>query len=408
MNQLQHIAIIGASAAGVAAAGAMRRGGFDGTITLHDGGRHLPYERPPLSKSAVSRGLKEIQSATSYAELEIELLLGQRAVALTTDREVIFDSAPTIRPDRVLLATGVSARRLPVSGAELHNVLYLRDAGDAEALSAELHRGGPLVLVGGGFIGLEIAAVARTLGIDVTVVETQERPLFNVVGPEVGGLITALHHDRGVRIITGREVTAMRGSKAVEEVVLSDGRVLPAATVVVGVGVVPNDQLVRTHGVKLSGGVVVDAHGQTDDPWIWAAGDVAVRRHRHLRRVGRIEHWDTAQRHGATVGSSMVGDLQEDTAVPYVWSDQYELSYQAFGRGEPTDQVVLRDGAQPDEFLAFSLSEGRVHAVAGINRPRDVRAGRSLVESGATVSAEALRDPATNLRRLPVLGGATK
>jgi 3-phenylpropionate/trans-cinnamate dioxygenase ferredoxin reductase subunit len=408
MDQLQHIAIIGASAAGVAAAGAIRNSGFGGTITLHDAGRHLPYERPPLSKSAVAARLKEIRTAASYAELDIELLLGQRAVALTADREVVFESAPTIRPDRILLATGVSARRLDVPGAELDNVLYLRDAGDADALSARLRRGGPLVLIGGGFICLEIAAVARSLDIDVTLVEMQDRPLFNVVGPEVGAMIAALHSDRGLRIIAGRDVTALRGDKAVEEVVLSDGRVLPAAAVVVGVGVVPNDELARTRAVRCSGGVVVDAYGQTDDPWIWAAGDVAVRPHRHLRRVGRIEHWDTAQRHGAAVGSSMVGDLQEDTAVPFVWSDQYELHYQAFGRGEPTDEVVLRDGAQPDQFVAFSLSQGRVHAVAGINRPRDVRVGRSLVESGATVSAEALRDAATDLRRLSKLGGVTR
>jgi 3-phenylpropionate/trans-cinnamate dioxygenase ferredoxin reductase component len=399
---LTNVAIVGASAAGVSGAIALRRCGFDGSITLYDEDPTLPYERPPLSKSLSepSRELKPIIAAEVYDELGVELRLGCRVVGLTSDRSVVLSDGSSTRHDRLLLTTGVSARTLAVSGAGLDHILHLRSAADARAVTSRLMLGGPLVVVGGGSIGLELAAVARGLGLSVTIVEVAPLPLAHAVGHDVAALISALHVDRGVRIATNATVASFRGTKEVEEVALADGRVLPARTVVVGVGVTANDGLARDHGVDCADGVIVDQFGGTSDPWLWAAGDVTVRRHRRLRRTCRIEHWDTAQRHGATVARSMVGDAVEETAVPYVWSDQYEHTFQAFGRPEPHDRPILRAGAEPDRFLAFHVDGGRVHAVAGIGYPRDVRAGKALIERAVNVSDDTLRDPDTDLKRL--------
>lgn len=380
----------------------MRRYGFDGSITLYDEDPTLPYERPPLSKSLSEPGreLKPIVAAEVYHELGLELRLGCRVVGLTSDRSVVLSDGSSTRYDRLLLTTGVSARKLAVPGAELDHILHLRNAADARAVTQRLMLGGPLVIVGGGFIGLELAAVARGLGLSVTIVEVTPIPLAHAVGRGVAALISSLHVDRGVGIATNATVASFRGTREIEEVVLTDGRVLPARTVVVGVGVTANDGLARDHGVSCADGVKVNQFGATSDRWIWAAGDVTVRRHRRLRRMCRIEHWDTAQRHGATVARSMVGDAVEEAAVPYVWSDQYEHTFQAFGRAEPSDRLILRRGAEPHHFLAFHVDDGRVHAVAGIGYPHEVRAGKALIERAVRVSDGVLRDPDTDLKGL--------
>ncbi|MCD5422699.1 FAD-dependent oxidoreductase [Rhodococcus pyridinivorans] len=403
MDRPNSIAVIGASAAGIAAATAARRSGFEGKVVVYDEDDNLPYERPPLSKALSKTGqqLKPIISADTYDSLGIELRLGQGVKALDSEKKTLMlTDGSDDRYDRVVLATGVSARRIAVPGAELDHVLHLRNAADALRVTERLMAGGPLVVVGGGFIGLELAAVARSLSIDVTVVELAPLPLHNAVGPDVASLVHRLHVDRGVRFITRTGISAFRGDPAVAEVVLDSGRVIPAQTVVVGVGVVPNDQLARSLGVTSELGVVAHNSGATSHPWLWAAGDVAVRNHPRLRRATRIEHWDTAQRHGEAAGRSIVGDWTEESAVPYVWSDQYDLTYQSFGRREPSDKVVLRDGAEPHNFLAFFIGNEQVHAVVGIGHPREVRAGRSLIEAGAAVPEQALRDADTDLRRL--------
>lgn len=395
------VAIVGASASGVGAAVAMRNSGFVGEISLIDAGEHLPYERPPLSKSLANgrAELKDILAPASYDELDIALHLGVRVASIDPARQSLtFADSTTHHYDSVLLATGLSPRRLEVPGADLENVLYLRTAEDAAQIAHQLALGGPLVIIGGGFIGLELAAVARSAGIAVTVIEFLSLPLLRATGPEVAALFRELHIAQGVRLLTDASVARLRGAGGVEEVVLQDGRVIPAQTVVAGIGVIPNDELAQRAGIECTGGIPVDDVGRTGNPWLWATGDVAVRDHRHSRRRGRIEHWDTAQRHGAVVGRSMVGDPAEESSVPFIWSDQYALTYQAFGLREPGDTIVLRRGFAPDKFMAFWLSEGRVRATAGIGHSRELRAARSLIESGEVVDAVLLESPDADLR----------
>ncbi|WP_432842217.1 NAD(P)/FAD-dependent oxidoreductase [Dactylosporangium sp. CA-092794] len=406
MPSVHRTVIVGASAAGVSAALAMRSAGYDGEIVLADADLNVPYERPPLSKSllgADSRGLKPIVDDSTYGDQQIELRLGARVRELDVlARRVHFeDDAPGVPADQVLLATGVAARRLIVPGSELDGVQVLRDAADALALSKHLAAGGPLVIIGAGFIGLELAAVARDHGMDVTVVELAALPLVHVVGSTIGRLVHDRHTARGTRFVLGRTVHAFTGSKHLESVVLDDGGVLPAATAVVGVGVRPRDELARAAGLTVDHqGIVVDRSGATDSPWVWAAGDVTSRPHPALAAPGRIEHWDVAMRHGASVGAAIAGRPNEHTATLYAWSDQFGSTYQLFGRPHPTDTLVLRADATPDRLLAFWLREGRVAAALGLNHAREIAASRRLIDRGASAPAEVLADASTDLTAL--------
>jgi 3-phenylpropionate/trans-cinnamate dioxygenase ferredoxin reductase component len=394
-NSAGHV-IVGASAAGISAALAMRRAGFDAPLTIIDQDPNLPYERPPLSKSLLGEGvgaLKPILAREAYAEAGIDLMLGETVEALNpATHRLRLSRGQTSSADKVLLALGVRARRLEVPGSGLENVLTLRDATDAARLTGRLQAGGPLVVVGAGFIGLELAALARTHGIAVTAIEVAPLPLAALFGPEIGHLVRQLHLDHGVRLRLGATVRQFLGHGSVEALELGDGERIEAATVVIGVGVLPRTSLASAAGAATDrAGIVVDQYGRTSEPWLFAAGDVASQPHPHLAARGRIEHWDAAMRHGAAAGKSMVGDLSAFTDAPYAWSDQYGLTYQAFGRPQPGDRLVLRDGYAPRRFLAFWLRGGRLVAVLGLDAGRDISAAKRMIEAGAVVSEDALR-----------------
>ncbi len=398
--------IVGASAAGISAAVALRTAGYAGSITVIDRDPNQPYERPPLSKSllgdAQGSALKPILPVDTYRAHDIDLCLGVGVATLDVDRQrVTLEDGAALSAEHVVVATGVSARRLTVPGVELPNVLTLRDAADARAINECLSAGGPLVVVGGGFIGLELAAAAREHDIPVTVVELTSLPLVGVTGPDVARLVHRLHVENGVQFRLGVSVSSFVGASAVEAVELSTGERLPARTVVVGVGVVPNVALAEAAGVELDRhGIVVDRFGTTSVPWISAAGDVASQPHPALSAPGRIEHWDAAQRHGAAVGATVAGVPTSFESTPYAWSEQYGLMLQMFGRPHPGDEVVVRTGATASRFLAFWLRAGRLGAVAGLDASRDVAGARRLIDAHVPLRADQLRSPDLDIRRL--------
>ncbi|MGW6793969.1 NAD(P)/FAD-dependent oxidoreductase [Streptomyces chartreusis] len=397
----QHSAIVGASAAGVSAAITMRSHGYEGRITVIDRDPHPPYERPPLSKLADGT-LRPIIPPSQFRELDIELRLGSEVSGVDPIyRTLHLGAEGSLKVDSLLLSTGVAARRLTVPGFDLAHVLVLRDAADAASLADRLSAGGPLVVVGAGFIGLEIAALAREKGLDVTVVEIGSRPL-QTLDEGIGLRLLELHQERGVRFVLGRTVQRFEGVNAVEEVVLDDGTRIPAATVVVGVGVEPRTELARAIGVRTDHqGIVVDACGRTDVPWVYAAGDVASQPHPDLvTGRGRIEHWDVALKHGATVGATMAGHPTAFTETPYVWSDQFGRTFQMFGRPHTTDELVMRGEASPDSYLGFWLRDNIVVAVCGFDRPRDVGAARRLIRLPVGTHRDALADGGSELRTL--------
>ncbi|GAA3233373.1 NAD(P)/FAD-dependent oxidoreductase [Dactylosporangium siamense] len=403
-----HHVVVGGSAAGVAAAFGLREHGFTGRVTLVDAGTDLPYERPPLSKpSGGHPAPRPIMPSSAYREQGIELRLGVAVRDLDTGtRTVTLDDGDRIAADAVLLATGVSPRRLDIPGRGLDNVLVLRDIDDARAWAARLAAAGPVVLLGGGFIGLEAAAVARRRGLPVTVVEATALPLGAALGPELARLVVQQHVAHGVRFHTGRHATALHGAGAVEQVELDDGTRLPAATVLVGCGVVPNDALARRAGADTGDGIRVDGHGRTSVPWVWAAGDVAAYFSPYTGRVQRIEHWDVASRHGRAVGASMAGVHTVSAEAPYFWSDQYDRRLQMFGRARPGDRMVLRPDAGPEHFLGFWVRDGCLVAAAGLDAARQLRAAKPLIERRIPVDPAALADPSVDLRSLVRAGTA--
>ncbi|WP_433227002.1 NAD(P)/FAD-dependent oxidoreductase [Actinomadura formosensis] len=404
MAAREHYLIVGGSAAGVAAAFALRRSGFEGQVTVVEAGAELPYERPPLSKAlgtGEAASLRPIVPAEDYRAAAVGLRLRSRVDRLDPARRTAWlCDGSALRADRILLATGASARRLTIPGSDLPGVMTLRDADDARRLAVAISAGGPVVVIGGGFIGMEVAAAARAAGCAVTVVEAAALPLVGALGRPLAELVTALHREHGVHVRTGASAEAFHGSGTVGEVRLSTGERLPAAAVVVGVGVVPNDTLAAAAGIRCDGGIVVDLQGRTSHPWIRAAGDVTVQPHPHLATAGRIEHWDNALRQGAVAGAAMAGGLRVHDGLPYFWSEQYGLTLQVLGRPRTGDELLLRPGAGPRRFLALWRRGGAVVAAAGLDTVRDLAAARKLIETRTMVSAGKLLDPATDLRLL--------
>jgi 3-phenylpropionate/trans-cinnamate dioxygenase ferredoxin reductase component len=396
--------IVGASAAGLSAAQELRSSGFSGELTVIDRDPYAPYERPPLSKRLVpgtTPSLTPLVDEQKLRELDIDLIRGTGVRELNMARHRIeLTDGESLPAESVLLATGARPRTLRVPAAQLDGVLQLRDATDAWKLNDRLAAGGPLVVVGAGFIGLELASAARSAGVDVMVVEQSTAPLATVLGSNLSSWLLDLHRAHRVVLHLGVEVEAFAGRGSVEAVVLTDGRRLPAETVVVGVGVEAELDLARRAGLRCSDGIVVDKYGQTSDPWVFAAGDVACQPHPHLLAPGRIGHWDSALRHGAAVGATMAGRPTPHSAVPYLWSEQYGGLLQSYGRHRAEDDVVIRGSLGSDRAVVVWLRSGVPVATAGFAAAREVRAIKSLIEAGAPVAASVVADPMTDLKQV--------
>jgi 3-phenylpropionate/trans-cinnamate dioxygenase ferredoxin reductase subunit len=364
-----------------------------------------PYDRPPLSKGYLHGATAghdiALKPEAFYSENRVELLLGRRAESLDlAGRSLLLDGGERVPFDRLLLATGARPRRLAAPGAGLEGVHYLRTLEDARALRAELLPGRRLVVVGGGFIGLEVAASARTLGLEVTVLEALEAPLARVLGPDLGRLFVELHRSRGADVLTSEGVAALRGRGRVSSVLTTRERVLDADLVVVGIGVTPAVALAESAGLAARDGVLVDERCQTSAPEVFAAGDVARFWHPALGRELRVEHWDNAIRQGTAAALNMLDRDHPYSDVPWFWSDQYDLTFQYTGLAPEWDRVVTRGSVDAMDFVAFYMLDGRVRAAFGAGRARDIRRSMALIASGARVDLARLEDPATDLRRL--------
>jgi len=367
--------IVGASLAGAKAAETLRQEGFDGNIVLLGEEGERPYERPPLSKGYLlgkeDRSSIFVHEEGWYAENGVDLRLGVRVTALDPGaKQVSLADGGTIAYDRVLLATGASPRRLNAPGADLDGIMYLRRVGDSERLQAALRGAGQVVTVGGGWIGLEVTAAAREAGCEVTVVEPELVALHRQLGPELGGVFTDLHKEHGVVFRFRESVTEFRGSGGkVNGVVTSSGTVLPADLVVVGIGAIPATGLASDAGLDVGNGVIVDAGLRASAPGVFAAGDVANAYHPLYRKHVRVEHWANALNGGPAAAKSMLGQGVSYDAVPYFYSDQYDLGMEAAGLPEPDtyDQVVYRGDLAGREFVAFWLSDGMVMAGMNVN-----------------------------------------
>jgi NADPH-dependent 2,4-dienoyl-CoA reductase/sulfur reductase-like enzyme len=365
--------IVGASLAGAKAAETLREERFDGNIVLLGEEHERPYERPPLSKGYLlgkeDKSSVYVHEEPWYAENGVDLRLGVRATALDLGaRQVSLGDGETVGYDRLLLTTGASPRRLSIPGADLEGVVYLRRVGDSEHLQSVLRDGGQVVVVGAGWIGLEVAAAAREYGCEVTSVEPEPCALYRQLGPELGGLFTDLHREHGVVFRFRESVAELRGSGGkVTEAVTSSGTVVPADLVVIGIGAIPSTSLAADAGLDIGNGVIADAGLRTSAPDVFAAGDVANAYHPLYGKHVRVEHWANALRGGPAAARSMLGRGVSYDAVPYFYSDQYDLGMETAGLPEPGsyDQLVYRGNREAREFVVFWLSGGVV--VAGMN-----------------------------------------
>ncbi|MEU5322305.1 FAD-dependent oxidoreductase [Streptomyces sp. NPDC021056] len=373
---MRTVAVVGASLAGLSAARSLRKQGYDGRLVVIGDELHRPYDRPPLSKEflAGSLGETDLSLEAGDEDLRAEWLLGTRAVGLDrTDRAVRLADGREVRADGIVIATGAAARTLPGSEG-LAGVHTLRTLDDARALRDELARGGRLVVIGGGFIGAEVASTAYALGLDVTVVEVAPTPLAAPLGETMGAVVSALHTDHGVRLLCGVGVKGLSGESRVDAVLLEDGRSVPADIVVVGVGARPCVDWLAGSGVELDNGVKCGADGRTTLAGVVAVGDCA---NWYDPRAGfhrRVEHWTGArERPDAAIATLLAGGALEPGVPrpPYFWSDQYGVKIQFVGHAAGADSVTVEAGTADDrDVLAVYRRAGDPVAVLGMNQPR--------------------------------------
>jgi 3-phenylpropionate/trans-cinnamate dioxygenase ferredoxin reductase subunit len=396
--------IVGAGMAGGKAVETLREEGFDGRVVLLGAEAERPYERPPLSKDYLrgeaERGTVYLQEdAGWYEENAVELRTSTAVESLdVAARAVVLAGGERIDYDALLLATGAEPKRPPIPGADLGGVHVLRTLEDSDGLRAVLDAGGRLVVVGGGWIGCEVAASARQRGMDVALVEPQSVPLEGVLGPELGAFYRDVHADHGVALHLGSGVEAIEGDGRAERVRTSDGSVLDADAVVIGVGVAPRTRLAE--GVlDVENGILVDASLRASADGVFAAGDIANHDHPLLGRL-RVEHWANALEQGPSAARAMLGQDAVYDRVPYFFSDQYDVGMEYAGHSRPGDDVVFRGDLAGREFIAFWLRDGRVTAGMNVNVWDVNEHLQALVRSGATVDPGRLRDPDVPLDEL--------
>lgn len=400
------VVIVGASLAGGRAAEQLRRGGWTGSITLIGAEADRPYDRPPLSKKLIRGQIEEaklfFRAPGWYDEHQIELATGQRARGLdTTAREVELEGGRRVPFDRLIIATGATARTLTCEGATLPGVHLLRTLEDARAIRAEVVSKKKVVVVGAGVIGAEVAASCRDEGLEVVMLEAAERPLLRAFGADVGAFYAAQHRARGVDLRVTTMVREIRGAGRVEEVVTTSGERIACDFVVVGIGVTPETAWLEGSGVRTDRGVIVDAHCETSVPGIYAAGDVASGPARVLGgKHVIVESVDNAQTQGATIVANLFGKPEEHDTVPFFWSDQFDLKMQSVGHVAEYDQLVVRGSMEARAFVAFHLRHGKLAFAIGVNRLKEIAGSKKLIAAGVTVSPEALADESVALATL--------
>jgi 3-phenylpropionate/trans-cinnamate dioxygenase ferredoxin reductase subunit len=397
------IVFVGAGVASINAIDSLRRQGHDGPIVLMSAERHLPYDRPPLSKDVLlgqAPGGVPLRGSGFYTELNVDLRLDSPVAELVLRERAVRDAYGRVtRAEDIVLATGGVPSNLPIPGANLGGICALRTLDDAIALEERLLPGTRVVIIGGGFIGTEVAAAATERGCEVTLLEALPQPLQNAL-PELASYVVDIHRQRGVRICGNARVEAFVGSDRVEGVRLADGSVVSADVVVVGVGMRPSDAVATRAGLAVGNGIHVDERGMSSHQGIYAIGDVAnVADSTGVRR--RTEHWQSAVRSGQRLACVLTGGRPEpDDAVPWFWSDQYGVNIQMAGHPHPADIRILRGDPTNGSATVLFHRHGRLTGVVTMNNGKDVRPASDLIAARALIDPELLAAGDTDLRKL--------
>ncbi len=391
--------VIGASHAGVSLALQLRKEGWGGLIKLIGAERELPYHRPPLSKELLA-GEKDLDAirlrpARIFEDNAIELLLGTTVLKIDRDvSAVLLDDGQSLHYDRLAVCTGALVQKIPL-GATLQNVFYIRTATDVAQLKEMSQPGRRVVIIGAGYIGLETAAVLKQRGLEVTVIEMAERILSRVTGERMSAYMTALHTSHGVEIKTSTRVTDIRGDSNATRITCDDGSEYTADFVIVGIGVMPNVGLAENAGLDIDEGVLVDEYACSSDPHIYAAGDCTRHPSAIFKRLIRLESVQNANDQARAAAANICGKQTAYDAVPWFWSDQYQVKLQMAGLSSGFDEEVCRGDpgdADGTGFALFYLQDSRVIAVECVGRPKEFMAGKQLVKSGQQIPAASLAD----------------
>ena len=399
----RNIVIIGAGQAGAQAAASLRSEGFTGAITIVGDEPYAPYQRPPLSKAYLMGSMERprlfLKPDAFYREAGCELILRTRATAIDRAAKTVRLSDGRALPyDMLLLATGTRVRKVKCPGADLPGIHYLRSIEDVDALQAVFHKGKRLAVVGGGYIGLEVAAVAAKHGLDVTVFEALDRVMARAVSWPVSTFFQAVHEDAGVKLLLGTTVEAFEGGTRLAAVKAGEMS-YPADLALVGIGVVPNIELAAEAGLRCEDGIVVDLNCATEDPAIFAAGDCTW----HVGREGvplRLESVQNAIDQAKHAALAMTGKPKPYREVPWFWSDQYDLKLQIAGLARPTDTIVVRGDPAARKFAVFHLRDGVVAAVESVNAAAEYLVGRKLIADGARVAPGRLADTSIAMKNI--------
>lgn len=401
----QQIVVAGGGQAAVQAVDTLRRKGYAGRLTLVGEEPWLPYQRPPLSKKYLSGGLERerllIRPEKFFADHQVQTQLGRRVAAIERSAQrVVLDDGAFLAYDALLLATGSHPRRLLAPGADLGGVYYLRGIADADRIRAECVPGRRLVVIGGGYIGLEVAATVRELGMEVTVLEMAERVMNRVVSPQLSAFYEAEHVRHGVRVLCRERVRALAGdgSGRVRAVLTEGGAEHAADLVVVAVGVAATDELAAAAGLECDDGIRVDEHCRTADPSIYAAGDCANHPSLRYGRRLRLESVDNAFEQGSSAGLNLAGTATIHDKLPWFWSDQYDLKLVIVGISAGYDAVIVRGTPAMRAFSACYLRDGELIAIDAVNTPKDQMAARKLIAAHARPNLEKLADPTIALK----------
>jgi 3-phenylpropionate/trans-cinnamate dioxygenase ferredoxin reductase component len=406
VTQNRRVVIIGAGQAGGEASFRLRAAGFEGAITLVGEEAQPPYQRPPLSKTYLAGVLPldrvHLKPVEAYAEANIQLHLGAVVQSLDRAAKILrLSTGESLAYDWAILATGSRARALPVAGADLPGVFTLRTVADVDAIRPHLAPGRRLVVIGAGFIGLEVAAIARDLDLDVTVVEAAARPLARVAGDVMAGFFLDEHTKRGVRFVLGAQASVIKGESHVRAVGLSDGAEIPADLVIAGIGITPEARLAQTAGLRVEDGVVTDANTCTSDPAIFAIGDCARRPIPFYGgRVVRLESVHNALEGAKLAAAAITGAAPPTLEAPWFWSDQYDLKLQIAGLFTGHDHVVVRGEPGARRFAVFYFRGQELLAVDAVNSPAEFLGAKQLILKHVQLEPAALSDMSTPFKEI--------
>lgn len=406
LSSSKSIVIIGGGQAAAQTCASLRLFGFEGGITLIGDEAALPYQRPPLSKAYMKGEFAEerlyFKPEAWYQDQNIDTVLSTRATKIERSAQTVsLEHGGSVAYDALIIATGSRPRALPVAGADLDGVFDLRDLADVERIRPRMIAGQKLVIVGAGYIGLEAAAVARQMGLDVTVLEMEDRVLARVTSPVMSAFFEAEHTLQGVAVRTGARLASLAGSDGkVTTATLSDGSELAADIVLVGIGILPNVELAEDAGIACSNGILTDRDARTDDPRVFAAGDCAARPLVHYGREGRLESVHNAIEQGKLAAAAIMGKPRPPEDCPWFWSDQYDLKLQIAGLSQGYDQTVVRGDIDARKFAVFYLQNGKLIAVDAINSPPEFLASKKLIMTGASLAPETLSDTSQSMKEI--------